>query len=912
MRNIAAITALLVVLPALWGQTPDGVDSERIFRRNDTDQDGFLSKAELEAMLIKAPALKNARPERLDSIFRRADDDGDDKISLDEYKKMVSRRKIGFDAPASRPTTEPTMPAAEPQKFATDPEGLEFFEMKIRPILATQCYQCHSARAEELRGGLALDTWEGLQKGGSSGPVVIPGDPDNSPLVSALHWNDESLRMPPKQKLPDFVVDDFAAWVKRGAPHAGALTSHAPVKSGVDIEAGRNWWSFLPPEKSQTPAIEDSAWVETDIDRFLLAAMEKDGLEPVGDADPYTLVRRIFFDLLGLPPTPLDIEAFVKQCKKSGSRWDIPKDAISSLVDRLLASPHYGERWGRHWLDVARYAETSGKTTNFNYPHAWRYRDWVIDAFNKDMAYDQFVRMQIAGDLLPAQYERERAQNLIATGFLAIGPKGLNERNREQFAADLVDEQIDAVTQGFLGLTVACARCHDHKYDPIPQTDYYAMAGIFRSTETCYGTTRVIQNVHPSPLIELSPNSEQPAAIEAKLAMDIQDMQREAVRLREEIAELRAEPGDNRTLRLRTQLAVLEARIKEYRPDGTPRIFAMAVRERSRPMNAAFLARGEIDKAGDPVPRGVVQVVTREIPAIKNGSGRRELAEWIASPTNPLTARVMVNRVWMQLFGRGIVPTCDNFGAAGMEPSNKELLDHLAVEFVRSQWSVKTLVKKMMLSHAYRMASTHHAENFEKDPDNVRVWRMSKKRLDAEAIRDAMLAISGELEKKPYFGSAVAEAGEGPSRGLERANNLEVAFTHRAVYLPVLRSTLVESLALFDFPDPNVVQSDRPTTSVPSQALYLLNDDFVMRRSFAAGDRLGAGDAKAREKIAAAFLAIFNRPATPFESDLSQRFLEDYVKTLRKDGGKNEMIRREAWAAFIQGLFAGADFLFLS
>src|SRR5262245_15043439 len=396
--------------------------------------------------------------------------------------------------------TSPDLHAQAPpgtgKEPAPTPEQAAFFEKSIRPVLVRECFSCHSASAEKIKGDLRLDTREGLRKGGKKGPAIVPGDPKESLLVLALNHEEGQLKMPPKKKLGGDVVADFEKWVAMGAPDPRDGTSRS-AKYEIDIEKGRKFWAFQPPRKAAPPAVKDAAWPRGDIDRFLLAELETKGLKPVADADPRTLLRRLYFDLTGLPPKPEEVEAFAKEYAAN------PQPALEKVVDRLLASPQFGERWGRHWLDVARYAESSGRSVNFAYPHAWRYRDYVIAAFNADKPYDQFLKEQLAGDLLSAKDDKEKAEFLIATGFLAIGPKTHDERNREQFQLDVVDEQIDATFQAFQGLTVACARCHDHKFDPIPQKDYYAVAGIFRSTQTCYGTARVFQNNHSSPMVNL-------------------------------------------------------------------------------------------------------------------------------------------------------------------------------------------------------------------------------------------------------------------------------------------------------------------------------------------------------------------------------------------------------------------------
>lgn len=379
-----------------------------------------------------------------------------------------------------------------------DAAALDFFEKKIRPVLVEKCYKCHSADAEKIKGGLVLDTREGIRHGGDNGPAVIPGKLEGSLLIDAIRYENKDFAMPPKKaggKLPDDVIKDLEKWVAMGAPDPRDGKSGTNLTQKQDAwESARDWWAWRQPAAAPAPEPKKDAWARTDIDRFLLAAMEEKGLQPVADADKLTMLRRVYFDLVGLPPPPQEIKAYYA---------DQSPDALARLVDRLLASPEFGQRWGRHWLDVARYAESSGKDVNITFPHAWRYRDYVIDSFNADKPYDQFIKEQLAGDLLPAGDDKQRAEQIVATGFLALGPKGLNEQNPRQFALDLADEQIDATSQAFLGLTVACARCHDHKFDPIPQKEYYSLAGIFLSTETKFGTPRGVQNRHSSELIEL-------------------------------------------------------------------------------------------------------------------------------------------------------------------------------------------------------------------------------------------------------------------------------------------------------------------------------------------------------------------------------------------------------------------------
>ena len=622
----------------------------------DADLDGRLSLDEYRDFLRSSPRMKDAAA-TIEPMFRRLDADRDGFLSLAEYRKSFPRRPGGTAAKPDPPKERP--PDAKTVEVAITPEQEQFFEAKIRPVLVTHCGKCHASTAEKLRGGFRLDSREGLRKGGDSGPAIVPGQPDESLLLRAIRYRDEDLRMPPKGKLPDAVVADFDAWIRMGAPDPRTgPASAAAGRPSADLAKAREFWSFQPPKKSGPPSVKRAEWPRGDIDRFLLAALEARGLAPVADAGRPRLLRRVTFDLIGLPPTPEELDAFLA---------DDSSDAFAKVVDRLLASPRFGERWGRHWLDVARFAESSGKT-NFCYPQAWRYRDWAIASFNADKPYDQFVREQIAGDLLPAGDDRERAEQIIATGFLALGSKAHDAENRGQFVLDVVDEQIEATTRAFLGLTVACARCHDHKMDPIPQRDYYALSGIFRSTQTCSGTLAgVFPNFNASPLIELPPGANVPSAVPALTPEQRATMEdRLAALIRERDAIPPGEANRDRLRRANSMLATLRHRLLIDRPGSSPRAFAMGVRERDETVDSPLYVRGELDQPGEVVPRGLVHVLCDDSSAsIPSGSGRRELAEWLASPSNPLTARVIVNRVWLHLFGRGLVPTPDNFGAAG-------------------------------------------------------------------------------------------------------------------------------------------------------------------------------------------------------------------------------------------------------
>jgi hypothetical protein len=791
--------------------------------------------------------------------------------------------------------------AVTPARLAAEsppnPEQIAFFEKSIRPVLVKECYSCHAATAKKVRGGLTLDTREGLHKGGENGPAVVPGDTKKSLLLQAIRHARDELKMPPKKKLPAEVIADFEKWVAMGAPDPRGGTAKV-VKNEIDIEKGRAFWAFQPPKRNEPPAVKDAAWPRGDIDRYLLAALEAKGLTPVADADPRTLVRRVTFDLIGLPPTPEDVEKFVKDYAAN------PEAALASVVDKLLASPQFGERWGRHWLDVVRYAESSGRAVNTAYPHAWRFRDYVISSFNKDKPFDRFLREQVAGDLLTAKDDAEKSELLTATGFLAIGPKAHDERNPQQFRMDVADEQIDATFQSFQALTVACARCHDHKFDPIPQKDYYALSGIFRSTETCYGTIRMIQSNHPSALVTLPKNGGAPVGLEPLTAERREAIQKQIKDNREQAAAITGQNAFIRRIFMQARRATLESQLAMYESDGTPKPLAMGVRDRTFASDSKVYIRGELDQPGETVKRGFPQVLTTKQPTIAEGSGRRELAEWLASRDNPLTARVMANRVWLHLIGRGLVATPDNFGASGQRPSHPELLDHLALAFADDGWSVKKLVRTIVLSRAYRLSSHFDDRNFEADPDNVLVWRMPRRRLEAEALRDTMLTVGGRLDLNPPKGSPLEQFGEGPAgfrlrfRGPAGGGDTALE-THRTVYMPIVRDQLPEVLTLFDFPDPSLILGERATTTVPAQSLYLMNNPFVIRQAEALADKLLAGGGDDAARLTRAYQLCFSRPPSDRELKGAREFLADYGK--KKAG-------RPAWAALCQALLASAEF----
>ncbi|HUF62966.1 MAG TPA: PSD1 and planctomycete cytochrome C domain-containing protein [Verrucomicrobiales bacterium] len=826
---------------------------------------------------------------------------------------------------------------AAPLNAAETSEDIAYFEKHVRPLFAEHCYQCHSAQAEKVKGGLLLDSRMGWEKGGESGEAVVPGEPGESRLLRAVGYGDPDLQMPPKYQLPGNAVAKLRRWIAMGAPDPREGDAEfAGLR--YDPEAARAFWAFKPPRWAEIPVVRDQSWARDPLDQFILSALEAQDLQPVRDADRVKLVRRVFFDLTGLPPAPEEIATFAGDPRSDD-------EALSAMVDRLLASEQFGERWGRHWLDVVRFAESMGRTRNIPFPFAWRYRDYVIDAFNGDKAYDRFLTEQIAGDLLPASSPLARREALVATGLLALGSLDLNEGNREQFLMDRVDEQIDTVTRTFTALTVSCARCHDHKFDPVPTEDYYAMAGIFRSTDLLGGyLSRRGANgrdyYDPSLLVSLPGGAAVPdGAAETSRSLEerrseigrqLQRMRTRQQRLNRMIraasrgGDLQAQQASgaarNRNGRgdgasrpanprvelrnLRQKQRALEAETEEIRALQTALLgdVAMGVWEADRMENCRVNIRGEVNNRGAEVPRGFLTLVApvRDIEIAEGSSGRLELAQWLASPRHPLTARVMVNRIWQHVFGSGLVQTVDNFGETGSRPTHPELLDHLALRFVEGGWSVKAMVRAMILSRTYRLDSGHDPAAYAVDPGNVFHWRMSPRRLEAEAIRDALLMAGGELDLRRPEGSPVNGMDE---REINRTGGpVEEAFDRpvRSVYLPILRDHLPHMLEIFDFAHPSQVTGRRDVTTVSTQALYFMNNPFVAERARAvAAATAGAGASRAG-RVSEIYMRVLGREPRDEELDLAQVFL---------NGGEESA--GDPWASFVQALFASAEFRYV-
>jgi hypothetical protein len=837
----------------------------------------------------------------------------------------IARTIVAADSGARQESTTSSLQQAE---------SLRFFEAKIRPVLVSNCYRCHSADSGKSRGGLRLDSREAMLRGGDSGPAIVPGSPEESLIFRAICYVDDELRMPPSAKLPEDVIADLRRWIEMGAPDSRTserVKSSDRATHATDIQAGRTYWAYQPLARASVPTVRDAAWPRSDIDRFILAGLERQALAPVRDADASVLVRRLFLVLVGLPPSPEEAARWTSMIERATDD-KLRRRAIEGLVDTLLDSPRFGERWGRHWLDVARFAESTGGDHNNIYQHAWRYRDYVIHAFNSDKPFDQFIREQIAGDLLPTKSDADWAENVIATGFLAIGAKNVGAEDQEQFFADLVDEQIDATSRAFLATTASCARCHDHKFDPIPQSDYYAMAAIFRSTKTHYGllSAQARQSTSLLDLTGLGPPAARDRASTEELRKLTEARDQARAELNDAMSRIRSgeEVFRGALRRLRSQRDETEAALQAFDARGNPRVFAMGVQDHDTPMSTYLLIRGDLDRRAEQTPRGVLSVLAppgrAAFPNSQPGSGRVRLANWIASNDNPLTARVAANRIWHWMFGRGVVESVDDFGRAGVEPSNPELLDYLASILVQRNWSMKALIREIALSRTWQLSSEGTSSSLREnerederestgdqksnaelnDPDNRLLWRWMPRRLEAEAIRDAMLAASARLDLNPPLGTYLSVVGEGGvGQNVFEPVIRAIAPNTRSVYLPRVRSALHESLVLFDAPDASLVMGAREETQSPLQALYLMNSEFVQSQAIGLAERIG--QAQPSVQVHRAYEILFARSPTAAELELGLRFLTNNANGTRQRTDASSM---SPLARYCQGLLSTAEF----
>src|SRR5262245_1844894 len=789
--------------------------------------------------------------------------------------------------------------------LAAQPLDAGFFESKIRPVLATKCYACHSSGLKSPMGGLVLDTKAGVLKGGATGPVVVAGKPAESRLLNALRYTDSRLQMPPTGKLPDAVIADFERWIAAGAPDprgetAAGVKTVAPLK-GMSIEDGRKWWAFQPVQETPAPGVRKAAWSKTKIDSFLLAKLEEKRLAPSPPADPRTLVRRAYIDLLGLKPTYEEVEAFAS---------DADPAAYDKLIERLLSSPQYGERWGRHWLDVARYAEDNptSEATNPPYPFAWRYRDWVIEAMNQDVPYDRFVKLQLAADLMPGATPADMG----ALGYLGAAPvyhkdQRLSEEVIYTFVTDDWDERVDAVSRGLLGITVACARCHDHKFDPILTKDYYGLAGVFASTmraerpmfdvdrkiETRYlwAQNRLFDLRYAANLLTSEASTVENAAPRvAKWRAEIESLKTEMETLRDRYpalvkslekywtappprprpaADAAVAPSPRNRNASSTEPFMNAVYDAAQYVDGTDPQFTWATYRPGEARDLPVMLHGNVATPGEITPRRFLTVLSKGDGALEQGSGRLELADKIFSDAAPLTARVIVNRVWDWHFGRPLVATTSDFGAQGDKPANPELLDDLAARFIAQGWSFKWLHREIMRSAAYRQSSRPRADADQIDQANSLVWRMNPRRLEVESYRDSMLRAAGTLSDKMY----------GPSEDVDRA-----ASHRRTVYGRVGRGRLSNLLRLYDFPDPTQTSPGRDLTTTSLQQLFIMNSSFMHEQAAALAKGV-ENESGGADKMRSLYRKILARDPSPKELDLAVSYLtagtlEQYAQVL--------------------------------
>jgi len=739
----------------------------------------------------------------------------------------------------------PAPPLAAP---AVSGEDLQFFETRIRPVLADHCYKCHSREADKIRGGLMLDTREGMLHGGDTGPAIEPGKPEDSLIVDAIGYKDADLQMPPKgEKLTPQQVADITEWIRRGAfdPRSLVAKGSSSAYGGV----GKDHWSFLPVRKQAVPPVADTAWCRTPIDNFILARLEENSMKPNPPADKYTLIRRATFDLTGLPPTESEVQRFLV---------DDSPDAWTKVVDRLLASPHYGERWGRYWLDVARYADTKGDTPQREdprYPFAWTYRDYVIDAFNSDKPYDQFIMEQLAADrLLAAEVRRDPSAQqdqrpLAALGFLTLGNRFENSTN------DIINDRIDVTSKAFLGLTVSCARCHDHKFDPIPTADYYSLYNVFANSGEPKGEPWLHPVQKTPELVDYLARMQAAGQAKAGVALELRELPRSGIPVAER-------PARRRELLKQLFLANKALVDLEFSPAAPPKADVLV--DVPSPRDYPVLLRGEAQNKGPETTRHFLSILSpdpKHPTPFRDGSGRLDLARAIASPSNPMTARVLVNRVWQQHFGTGFVSTPDDLGNQSAPPTNPELLDYLAARFVGDGWSIKKLQRMIMLSSVYQEASTGGPQYAEIDPDNKLQWRYNVRQLDFEQMHDSILAIAGTIDLT-MGGRPVPIGSEGFA-------------TRRAVYAFIDRRNPAEILTQFNFPNPSVPTGKRFLTQVPQQQLFLMNSPLVIETARKLTHRPEFMEQTTDElRVASLYISVFQRPPTPEEIKLCLGYIE--------------------------------------
>jgi len=901
--------------------------------------------------------------------------------------------------------------------FGQTAEQAEFFEKNVRPVLAAKCQMCHNAKTKT--SGLDMSTGAAFFAGGASGSLINVETPEQSLLLMALSYGG-TLKMPPMGKLKDEEIAKIREWVRMGAPWPGAVrnTGSATVSATGTRKHGsafsdEEWkfWAFQPVIKPAVPTVKTSGWVNSPVDAFILQKLEEKGLQPAAKADKYALLRRVSYDLHGLPPTEREIGEFIA---------DQSPDAFKKVVDRLLASPRYGEKWGRHWLDVARFADSTGNDEDHRYPYAFKYRDYVVEAFNNDLPYNQFVKEQIAGDLLPPDKGREiNRRGIIATGFLALGAKAIAQQDKQKMLYDVWDEQLDVTSRAFLGVTLACARCHDHKFDPLTQKDYYGIVGMFASTKSFKDAETHVSKLLFTPLVSKAEYEvyEKAQSVVANKGVDIDiAIDREKFLTQEKMINLlpaymmaarkkleSAAGLDPRIVKrwikhfnesevprpwldefhkadetgalaiaakfqesARTNLASWSKRMARYRvvarqqieqknmlaempqlineKDGFFRdVFAdagpfgvsprsvdhaelKALREEHRklkeslppepemacavtddkPVIQKVLVRGDYASLGEVAPKSFPLVIAgKDRLLVKEGGGRRELAEWLASEKNPLTARVMVNRIWQSHFSDGIVRTPDNFGRMGERPTHPELLDYLAAEFMDKGWSIKEIHRTLLNSSTYQMASAPTAEQVKTDGENKLFSRFPRRRLLVEEMRDGMLAISGKLDLK-MGGSLQSGFGTDGENSNGRLSISPEEQVRRTVYLPLRRANLPALFNLFDFGDATTPNGKRNVTNIAPQALFLMNSKFVSDQAdLVAKSVLGDATLDGKQRAERIYMRVLNRPASAAEVDNALSYAASFRQRFPK------MQEADAWQSMTRILLASNEFIYV-
>lgn len=795
-----------------------------------------------------------------------------------------------------------------PKAFVPTSQQLDFFEDKIRPVLLDHCYECHSVQSSILQANLSLETRESILQGGDSGAAAIEGKPAESLIIKVLR--DHEPKMPPDGKLSEPIVRDFEKWIEDGlADPRTREPEQGEKKRWVDLNEGLNHWAFKSVVQPVIPAYDRWSMPEVSyfgpIDAFVQSELKQEGWEAAEQASPLALLRRATLDLTGLPPSPQEIDAYLSEGEH---------ERYERLIDRLLASPQYGVRWGRHWLDLVRYANSNGADENHDMPNAWRYRDWVVDALNEDLSFDSFVTHQIAGDLLEVPGDELARNRLItATGFWVLGPKMLAEQDKEKMKIDIVDEQIDTFSRTMLGVTLSCARCHDHKFDPFSQRDYFALAGIFMSTRTMADQAFVSQWME-RPLVTHEKEvqrTEHQGRIDQAIAAERELYKRVHEQLLAEgkLEKLPDDPfirikdgpyGDE----LKKEIDAAAKSIEDLKKAMPEFDKAMAVEEQKAVELPVHVRGNHLKPTQDRIPRGLPVVLTKSvaIEAIEpEQSGRMQLARWLTHRSNPLLARVMVNRVWMWHFGQPLVASPSNFGLKSQMPTHAELLDDLASRWMDHGWSLKWLHREILLTAAYRRTS--QSETYlAKDPENRLLWRYSPRRLEMEPIRDMLLACADRLDYR--LGHGV--------HGMESAR--------RSIYLNINRAALNDTFAIFDYVDPASHIEQRAVTNVPSQSLFFLNNEIVWKSSERLGESIAQGSQDDEQAITTAFAQVLGRKPTDVELERSKVFIAQAMELWSAQVSPAEgvavdahriAIRSKAMGSLVHALFSLREFIWV-